>query len=283
VQRLIAVIGEAVSQGSAQRKLSRATSSGQLRVTVLIALAVSVTACGGGDVAAPVSDAQPEEPVEMRITVTDDGYEMPAELEAEPVSLTLQNEGNQAHRADFARLNEGVSKDEIRSVLAEGPRAIFPLITIAGSIEVTQPGATREVGMIFPQGDYILLDSQVNGRPPMSFFSVTAARGPKVEEQPSDYSIEVGEYYFEVSEPASGRATVEITNAGQQSHEVGILPAGAKPEGPELTTVFAPAPGGKMWVPATLEPGEYTLVCFLPDLKTGKPHVRLGMRQNIRV
>jgi hypothetical protein len=29
--------------------------------------------------------------------------------------------------------------------------------------------------------------------------------------------------------------------------------------------------------------GDYKLVCFLPDPKTGKPHVQLGMKQSFTV
>jgi hypothetical protein len=41
--------------------------------------------------------------------------------------------------------------------------------------------------------------------------------------------------------------------------------------------------GGTMWATVTLQPGDYTLVCFLPDPKTGKPHVKLGMRKTFTV
>ena len=91
-----------------------------------------------------------------------------------------------------------------------------------------------------------------------------------------------GDFYFKISDPSHGEATVEIANVGKQSHEVGIG-KGVKGQGAEVTTMFAPAPEGKMWTALTLEPGDYTLLCFLPDLKTGKPHVKLGMKQSFSV
>jgi len=41
--------------------------------------------------------------------------------------------------------------------------------------------------------------------------------------------------------------------------------------------------GGKMWASVTMEPGDYTFVCFLQDPKTGKPHVKLGMKKSFTV
>jgi hypothetical protein len=38
-----------------------------------------------------------------------------------------------------------------------------------------------------------------------------------------------------------------------------------------------------MWATMTLEPGDYTLLCFLPDPKAGKPHVKLCMKQSFSV
>jgi hypothetical protein len=51
------------------------------------------------------------------------------------------------------------------------------------------------------------------------------------------------------SHPSSGEATVEITNVGKQSHEVGIGRKGVKGEGAEVTTVFAPTPAARFGPP----------------------------------
>jgi hypothetical protein len=257
--------------------------AGRLRMVAVLALAALLApSCGSSDNDAPSDNSQPEPPREVRITVTDESFEMPDGLESEPLSLTLQNEGKQTHRAFFARLNQGVTEEEVSSALSKGPEALFPLITLAGNMPEIEPGATSDVGMHFPEGDYIVIDPEVKGPPPLRFFEVSAAGGPEVEEPAADYSVETGEFYFEISDPSSGEATVEITNVGEQSHEVGIG-RGANGEGEEVTTIFAPAPGGKMWASVTLKPGDYTLVCFLPDPKTGKPHVKLGMKKSFTV
>jgi hypothetical protein len=265
------------------RRSVLARVKGGSRIVAVLALATLASSCAGNEGDAPRSEAQPEPPQEIRITVTDESYEMPGELESEPVSLTLQNEGKQVHRAYFARLNQGVTKKEVRSALSTSPDEFILLITIAGSMPEIEPGASSEIGMLFPEGEYVVIDPEVEGPPPFGFFTVSPASGPDVAEPEADYSIEAGDFYFEVPDPSSGEATVEITNVGKQSHEVVIARKGVKREGAEVTTVFAPAPGGKMWTTVTLAPGDYTLVCFLPDPKTGKTHVKLGMKQDFSV
>jgi hypothetical protein len=261
-----------------------ARAAGRLRMVAVLSLAATLApSCASSEDDSPNSKTQPEPPQEIRITVTDEGYEMPDGLESEPVSLTLQNEGKQVHRAYFARLNQGVTEKDVRSALSKGPDALFPLITLGGSMPEVEAGATSEIGMLFPEGDYIIIDPEVKGPPPFGFFEVSAATGPEVEEPAVDYSVEAGDFYFEISNPTSGEATVEITNVGEQSHEVGIGRNGVKGVGAEVTALFAPAPGGTMWATVTLQPGDYTLVCFLPDPKTGKPHVKLGMKKTFTV
>lgn len=267
---------------SVPRRSILATVKGLLRMVVVLALATTLAvSCAESETAAPTS-RQPEPPEDIGITVTDESYKMPGELESEPVSLTLRNEGQEIHRAYFARLNQGVTEKDVRSALSKSPDALFSMITLAGSMPEVEPGASSEISMLFPEGDYLVIDPEVEGAPPLSFFAVSAASGPEVAEPVTDYSIEAGDFYFEVTDATSGEATVEITNVGEQSHEVGIG-KGAKGKGAEVTTVFAPAPGGKMWTTLTLERGDYTLLCFLPDPKTGKPHVKLGMKQSFSV
>jgi hypothetical protein len=165
-----------------------------------------------------------------------------------------------------------VKEKDVRSALTKSPDALFPLITLGGSMPEVEADATSNIGMLFPEGDYIVIDPEVKGPPPLRLLRNICP-----------YSVEAGDFYFEISNPTSGEATVEITNVGEQSHEVGIGRNGVKGVGAEVTTVFAPAPGGTMWATLTLQPGDYTLVCFLPDPKTGKPHVKLGMKKTFTV
>lgn len=248
---------------------------GNLFIALFIG-AVLVAGCGDDTEPNAPKAAQSEAPADVDITVSDETFEMPTALEAEPVVLTLQNEGETVHRAFFARLNDGVTEEDFEKALSKGADALFPVVTLAGNMSEVKAGESTDITMQFAEGNYVVIDPEVKGPPPFQFFTVTPPSGPPVEEPTSDYTIETGDFYFEITEPVSGNATVEITNVGEQSHEVGI---GKGPHGEdgEVTTIFAPAPGGRLWAEVNLKPGEYTLVCFLPDPKTNKPHLKLGM------
>lgn len=60
-------------------------------VRLALGALVTLTACRA---ATPGSGPQPETepPAEITIIVTDDGFEVPSGIEAEPVAFTLQNE-----------------------------------------------------------------------------------------------------------------------------------------------------------------------------------------------
>jgi hypothetical protein len=41
--------------------------------------------------------------------------------------------------------------------------------------------------------------------------------------------------------------------------------------------------GTSAWLKLNLKPGNYAVVCFVPDAKTGKPHFMLGMLNSFTV
>lgn len=250
---------------------------------------VAVPACGAGtDNAGNAGDAgddgetQAANPAEVTITVTDTSYEVAGTVEAEPVHFTLQNEGKAAHPAFFGKLNEGVTPQQVQKSFQKNPEAVLRLITVAGSLPEAKPGATSEGTIQFLEGEYLIVNPEAKGPPPTGFFTVSAATGDPVAAPQADFTIEAGDFYFEVDNPVAGESLVEVSNVGKQSHEVIISPKGSKDE-EEGQFTLAPAPGSRLWVTMNLEPGDYTAMCFFPDLKSGKPHIKLGMRTNFTV
>jgi len=253
-------------------------------------LVMALSACGGGgsddtgatDSGGNSATAQAAAPEEIAITISDTTFEMPETLEAEPVKLMITNDAKDPHRTFFAKLNEGVTPEKVQKTFAKDPEAVFPLITVAGSLDMTKPGETTEATIQFPEGTYLAVDPESDGPPPVGFFEVTAAAGDEVAVPEADWKIETGDFFFRVDEAAAGESLVEIANVGEQGHEV-ILGRPGKGEGSEAGFFLAPAPGGKMWVTLDLEPGEYELLCYFPDPKSGKPHIKLGMKQPLTV
>jgi hypothetical protein len=251
-------------------------------VFVTAAVTLVFVACGDQPQRPAGEKQQPAaEPAKVTITVTDEGFEIFGELEAEPVEITLRNEGTQRHLGFFGKLNEGVAEEDVRG--ARSQEDFFQLITVAGGVPSAEPGGTSEVTIRFPEGSYVILDPEARGGPPpMGFFEVSAATGPEVAEPTTDWTIEAGDFYFEIAGAVPGPSTVEVLNVGQQAHEVVMTPEGGGDEEDSFFTM-APAPGGALWTETDLAPGTFTVVCHFPDPESGREHAELGMRTKVEL
>lgn len=116
----------------------------------------------------------------------------------------------------------------------------------------------------------------------------------------SDVSMTLLDYGFEVT-PAltAGEHVIKVTNTAAQSHEFFIarLDSGktmadfgqwaATYSGPmpgkALGGLAPMAPGGTAFVRVQLTPGNYLMLCFVPDAKDGKPHLEHGMAREFTV
>lgn len=91
----------------------------------LIALAmVASTACGGGGggtlTAASGDDQKGSEPVQIRLTALDFGFDIERDTyPAGPVETTLINNGSQPHQALVYRLNDGVDFTSFKQAVME--------------------------------------------------------------------------------------------------------------------------------------------------------------------
>lgn len=234
------------------------------------------TASGGGD----ETEAELKPIQEMSVTVDDTGATLDAEsIEAAPVEVSVQNDSKGPYHLSFAKLNEGVTLEEVEKNIQS--EKVLEMITVAGSVtDAAESGGSTSITMQFPEGEYIALDPEAQ----LAFapFTVVAAEG-EYETPEADHKIDLGEFYFEIpgSIPA-GPATFAVTNSGEQSHEVSFgLVEGGSEEGEGF--MLAPAPGGTAWAEFDLEAGDYQAVCFFPDMESGKPHIKLGMKAEFTV
>lgn len=227
---------------------------------------------GGGTGAQP--QVEPQDVQELSVVVNDSSTVVSVEtLQAGPVTVTVKNETKDPYHLSFARLNEGVTVEEVEKKIQS--EKVLELITVAGSTtQAAKPGGEAQVTVEFPEGNYIALDPEA--QIPFGSFEVVAAEG-EFRRPPADHEIELGDFYFKFPEEvAAGPVSLNMTNAGEQSHEVSLTRVGDKEEEGEF--VLAPAPGGSIWANFDLEPGSYRVICFFPDPASGKPHVRLGMK-----
>ncbi len=104
------------------------------------------------------------------------------------------------------------------------------------------------------------------------------------------------DYAFHIGDVATGRTSFVLTNDGDETHEMVVVKLAAgvtldeaiQADGEEGTVdrewaTNLAAPGGdEEAVTFDVEPGNYALVCFMPNAD-GTPHMVLGMRHEFTV
>ena len=128
-----------------------------------------------------------------------------------------------------------------------------------------------------------------------------AAGAPARTEPTADVVVTLSDHAFAFSTPlTAGTHTIRVDNQGPQLHEISMIQlapgktfadmatweqGGMKGEPPARPVggFIGPNVGSHGYFTVTLTPGNYALVCFVPDAKDGKPHLMHGMMQEITV
>lgn len=222
--------------------------------------------------------------------------------------MRLVNNGKELHHAQMIRIEDGKTMDDMAKALKNpgpppswvkfvgGPNAIAPGKE-THSTSVLTPGLYAYLCFI-PSPDRVIHASKGMVRP----FEVTPASSASAAGLPvTDATITLVDYDFQVSQPLTpGKRTILVENGGPQAHEVALLklapgktvadfaawdaggmkgPPPAEPVG----GVVALDKGARATFTVDLSPGDYGLICFVPDTKDGKPHLAHGMMKMIKV
>jgi hypothetical protein len=280
------------------------------RTFALIALLTTVLVLGACQPAgtanqgtAPSSSSAAEIP-QITISARDYAYVGPTQIPAGLVSLTLVNDGKEPHQAQLARLNDGVTMDQIQAALQKGPEAAIPLVSLAGGPSVVMPGKQQQVTVDLAEGQYVMLCfvESPDGMPHLakgmiSPLQVTRGTGQARPEEPkADATVTMKDFTFQMpSQIKAGRFTWKVVNDGPQPHEMSIVKLAPGKTLDDVMAVMAsqsfsgPPPfeeaGGMQaldagktgWLTLDLEPGSYLALCFVPDPASGRAHVEMGM------
>ncbi|MGD9890558.1 MAG: hypothetical protein AB7N70_13445 [Dehalococcoidia bacterium] len=254
-------------------------------------------ACGEDSTAAEIPG--------VTVVARDYAFEMPEEVPAGRVRLTLRNEGPEPHHAQPARLKDGVTLEQFTAQLQQGPEAALPLLSFPGGPGPVASGTSQDVTLDLVEGQYVMLCfvESPDGAPHlakgmMQPFRVTGT-GIGDDDPRADDEVTLRDFGFTLPESMAGDATLKVINAGPQVHEMGVVkPAEGttvrdvldyfhEPQGPPP---FAPAggmqaldPNASGWLHLDLEPGAYMAICLIPDPGSGRPHADLGMIQEFTV
>ena len=277
------------------------------RVPLAVLAGLAFASCSSSDKpAAEPGDPAAAAPTAVTITTTDYSFDAPAELPAGLTTFRLVNRGPGLHHVQLVRFGEGKTFEDFMAALkAGGPPPKW--VTMEGGPNPVELGDTSSTTLTLEPGNYAMLCfiPDPDGVPHVAKgmvrpLTVTDAGGAMAAEPEADVVMKLVDYDFELSKPIpAGRYTIQVENAGPQEHEVAIVKLDSgkepmdfarwgekqvgKPPGTMHGGVSGIMPGDKVFIEVDLAPGEYGLICFVPDAKDGKGHYHHGMVKKVTV
>jgi hypothetical protein len=255
------------------------------------------------------ADTRTAGPGIVTVTANDFSFDAPGKVPAGTVTIRLVNKGKELHHAQLIRIEDGKTLDDVAKALKNPTGPIPSWVKWVGGPNAVLPGKETDATSVLTPGLYAYLcfipspDRVIHASKGMVRpFEVTPAPTTAVSDLPAaDATITLVDYDFRISEPlTAGKQTILVENAGPQAHELALLKlapgktvadfaawdaGGMKgpPPAEPIGGVVALDTGAKATFVADLSPGEYGLICFVPDTKDGKPHLAHGMMKTIRV
>ena len=244
-------------------------------------------------------------PQAVTVTTTDYSFDAPAELPAGLTTFHLVNRGPSLHHIQLVKFGEGKTLEDFMAALkAGGPPPKWA--TMEGGPNPSELGDTSTTTVTLEPGNYAMVCfiPDPDGVPHIAKGMVrplTVTGGGAAGAEPeADVVMKLVDYDFELSKPLpAGRHTIRVENAGPQEHELVIVKLDpgkepmdfakwgekqvGKPPGTVHGGVSGIMPGDKAFVEVDLAPGEYGLICFVPDSKDGKGHHHHGMVKKVTV
>jgi hypothetical protein len=268
----------------------------------LIACTKAEKAPAADSPAAAVKPAAVAETPVVTIVATDYAYDAPDTIAAGMVTLKLVTKGKELHHVQLVRLNGGKTfADFTAAMKALKPTDAPPAWaeTVAGP-NAPVPGGEQVLTEELAAGNYALI-CFIPSADHMPHFAKGMMRGLIVKPSTStavaptaDVKVTMSDYAWVVT-PAitAGKHIIRLENNAVQPHEMFIVrlekgktPLEAaqwaeSPKGPPPAVPMGGASGlskgAIAYIPVDLAPGEYALICFLPDMKDGKAHYVHGM------
>ena len=253
--------------------------------------------------------AAPAAPNVLTITATDYAFDAPAQTPAGFTTIRVVDNGKEVHQAALLRIEQGKSyadfADALKTAKPDSPPPSW--VVTAGGPNPPMPNGTAESMQYLAPGTYAIVCfvPSPDGTPHiakgmMRELTVTPSSAAAAAAPNADATVTLADYTFTTSAPLTpGHNVVRVTNSGPQPHEIVLVhlqpgKTGADfakwamsmkgpPPGALEGGVAAMAPGDTIYFPADLTPGNYAFVCFVPDVKDGKPHMAHGMVQDFEV
>jgi uncharacterized cupredoxin-like copper-binding protein len=279
------------------------------RHTPFLAFVLLVAACQSKQKAAALPPRPP--PASVTIHAKDFAFDAPMKIPAGLTTFHLVNDGPGLHHALFVRLDSGKTVADLLLALKQ-PGALPAWATFVGGPNSPDPGKESVATLDLAPGNYamICMLDMPGGVPhykrgmfralTVTPAPATAAGTPTAVAPVTDNTITLSDYTFAFANPiTSGTHTFQVVSAPGQPHEVLVVQLDAGKTGQDfvdwIQAMKGPAPGHAIGgtaaaaagvtqtFTATFVPGNYLLICLVPDAKTGKLHFLHGMMQTVKV
>jgi uncharacterized cupredoxin-like copper-binding protein len=274
----------------------------------------ALASCGSRDSArssqtvADTSSKAPAAGATVTVTATNYAFDAPAQLSPGVTTIHLVNKGQELHHAQLIKFEDGkTAKDLAAAMKNPGPPPAW--VKFIGGPNAVVPGKEATASVVLQPGHYAWIcfipgPDQVPhvAKGMVREFDVTNVSQASATELPSsDLTIKMLDFGFEPSQPiTAGHHTILVDNAGPQPHELVLLKlapgktikdfgewgeSGMKgpPPAEPIGGVALLDAGRQATFETDLTPGEYGLICFVPDAKDGKAHFQHGMVKTIKV
>ncbi len=265
---------------------------------LFIALAAGVV----GWVDSSIAAAPRTDPSPVVFVAHDYGFTGPDRIPAGVTTLQIVNQGHDLHHVQLLELLDGKTTTDLQAVSNAAPGRLPTWAKFVGGPNVILPGDKATATADLSAGNYALmcLIPDQRGVPHAVLgmvkpLRVTPTGTRKVVPPRADVGVTQWDFAFGLSQPiTAGSHTIEVTNAGTQRHEVVVVklapgatakdfgaalePRGSEPPpGRPLGGIVGLERGGHGFFTGHFEPGQYGLLCFFVDKKTGAPHFTKGM------
>ena len=237
----------------------------------------------------------------------DYGFSGPDRLPAGRTTVRIVNEGQDLHHIQFLKLLRGKSASDFRAAIAADAGRLPSWVEHAGGPNAHLPGSEAAATVNLTEGDYVLICwiPDKNGVPHVVLgmqkaLSVRGGKPTKVSTPQPAVSVKQVDYQFILSKPIrAGLQTIEVRNHGTQPHELVVVRlspgasvqdvvasfepgASGPPKGVLVSGITGIEKGERVTFTGEFEPGQYGLICFIPDA-TGRPHFLRGMTTELTV
>lgn len=233
----------------------------------------------------------------------------PETLPAGWTSMRLVNQGREAHQITLLKLAQGKTLADFTAAMQAGGPPPAGLFTEEGGPNGINPGTEGTAVVNLEPGTYVLacFIPSPDGVPHVAkgmIKPITVSGTASAANEPrGTVTIEAVDFGFRVTpDVTAGTQMFRFNSGGTQAHEVELVrlapgktardviaffeppaPGAAPPSGPPpgdfLGGVAGIEKGKSAYFPAQMTPGNYALICFLPDVTDpqGTPHFAKGM------